>query len=183
LSSRPAFARHHHHLEQRDVARRFGDRLFSSVESVLLDIFDPMSTDTELQPRQKFAPSPAARARKRDQQVRRLTVRYEKLSGTAEPRLRPAFRNLAIITLMLERAYSTLRDRESLLNSDGELCSSLDAVRRLASTQSDLLRTCGLTAASISERGDRSLDAVFERISKVRKVREVAGDDEQKPAA
>jgi hypothetical protein len=64
---------------------------------------------------------------------------------------------LAIVTLMLERAYSTLRDRESLLNSDGEFCASLDAVRRMAATQSDLLRTCGLTAASISDRGDRKI--------------------------
>jgi hypothetical protein len=137
----------------------------------------------ELQPQPTFAPSPAARKTKRDQAIRRLTVRYEKLSGAAEPRLRPAFRSLAIVTLMLERAYAAIRDRESLLNSDGELCASLDAVRRMAATQSDLLRTCGLTAASISDRGDRSMDAVFERISKVRKVREGAGNDEQKPAA
>ncbi len=128
---------------------------------------------------------PRGLARKRDQQVRRLTVRYEKLSGSGDPRLRPAFRSLAIVTLMLERAYSTLRDRESLLNDQGELCVSLDAVRRMASTQSELLRTCGLTVASISDRGDRSLDAVFagRNFGKVRKVREGAGDDEQKPAA
>jgi hypothetical protein len=71
-----------------------------------------------------------------------------------------------------------------LLNDNGELCVSLDAVRRMASTQSELLRTCGLTAASIlSDRGDRSLDAVFERISKVRKVREGTGDSEQSSPA
>jgi hypothetical protein len=128
-------------------------------------------------------PQSRGMARKRDQQVRRLTIRYEKLSGTVDPRLRPAFRSLAIVTLMLERAYSTLRDRESLLNDQGELCVSLDAVRRMAATQSDLLRTCGLTAASISDRADSSLDAVFERISKVRKVREGGGDGEQSSAA
>lgn len=125
---------------------------------------------------------PRGLARKRDQVVRRLTLRYERLSGSTDQRLRPAFRSLAIVTLMLERAYSTLRDRESLLNSDGELCASLDAVRRMAATQADLLRTCGLTAASISDRGDRSLDAVFERISKVRKVREGAASGGQSPA-
>jgi len=100
-----------------------------------------------------------APARKRDEVVRRLTKRYEKLAGTAdEPRLRPAFRSLAIVTLMLERSYAALRDRESWLNSDMELCASLDSVRRLASTQSDLLRTCGLTIASISAPREKILD-------------------------
>jgi hypothetical protein len=130
------------------------------------------------------AKQPRGLARKRDQQVRRLTSKYERLSGTVDPRLRPAFRSLAIVTLMLERSYQTLRDRESLLNDNGELCVSLDAVRRLCSTHADLLRTCGLTVAStLSDRGDRSLDAVFERISKVRKVREGTGDSEQSSPA
>jgi len=39
-----------------------------------------------------------------------------------------------------------------------ELCASLDSVRRLASTQSDLLRTCGLTIASISAPREKILD-------------------------
>jgi hypothetical protein len=125
---------------------------------------------------------PREMPRKRDQQLRRLVTRYERLSGNVDPRLRPAFRSLAIVTLMLERSYQTLRDRESLLNEQGELCVSLDAVRRMAATQSDLLRTCGLTAASISDRGDSSLDAVFERISKVRKVRAGGGEGEQSSA-
>lgn len=131
-----------------------------------------METENQIAPAR-----PRGMARKRDQQVRRLTIRYERLSGTTDPRLRPAFRSLAIISLMLERSYQTLRERESLLNDGGELRASLDTVRRLLSTQKDLLRICGLTAESIlSDRGDRSLDAVFERIAKVKSVRERAGN-------
>jgi hypothetical protein len=126
--------------------------------------------------------TPAKRPR-RDQQARRQLAKLVKLSGLDDVRYRPALANLARITLLLQRSYETLRQRESLLNEDGELCSSIDVVRRLAGTQADLLKQLGLMPTSVLP-DDRagSLDAVFERISKVRKVREGASGEQSSAA-
>ena len=117
---------------------------------------------------------------KRDQQVRRAVRRLATIAPhLADPRYRPALQSLARITLLVDRAYETLRDRP-LLDENGELRPSLDTLRRMIGTQSDLLKAVGLMPTSVQpDSQHKTLDAVFERIEKVRQQR----DEKQNPAA
>jgi len=85
--------------------------------------------------------------------------------------------------LLGDRLYLTLKDRE-LVNEDGSAIGALESFRRLCDSTSTLLKSLGLMPTSLlpDERAG-SLDAVFERISKVRKVREGATSGEQSPSA
>lgn len=82
---------------------------------------------------------------KRDQQIRRLARRLQTLAPHLDrPEYAPLVRSFARITLLIERAYQTLRDGE-LLSDQGELRPSLDIFRRLTSTQAQLARELGLS--------------------------------------
>ena len=106
-----------------------------------------------------------------------------RLSGRDDPKYRPGFQMAAKILLVKERVYLSLKDRE-LINADGSVIGAVESFRRLCDSASAALKALGLLPSSVLP-DDRagSLDAVFERISKVRKTREGAGNDEQKPAA
>jgi hypothetical protein len=111
---------------------------------------------------------------KRDQQVRRAVRRLATIAPhLADPKYRPALQSLARITLLVDRAYETLRERP-LLDENGELRPSLDTLRRMIGTQSDLLKAVGLMPTSVlpDSQQHKTLDAVFERIEKVRRQRE-----------
>ncbi|MGA7873050.1 MAG: hypothetical protein WCA22_19340 [Candidatus Binatus sp.] len=89
----------------------------------------------------------------------------------------------AEILLVKERVYLSLKDRE-LINPDGSVIGAVESFRRLCDSAGAALKALGLLPSSVlpDERAG-SLDAVFERISKVRRVREGAASGEQSPAA
>jgi hypothetical protein len=88
-------------------------------------------------------------ARKRDQQVRRFVGRIRMLAPHCDnPVFTPALAAFARVSLMLERAYVFVRDKD-LIGENGELRSSVDAVRRLAETQSRLAKELGLTPGTL----------------------------------
>lgn len=121
--------------------------------------------------------------RRRDEQVRRAVRRLATIAPhLADLKYRPALQSLARISLLVDRAYETLKGR-SLLDENGELRPSLDTLRRLIGTQSDLLKAVGLMPTSILPDGHqhRTMDAVFARIAKVREQRE-EHEDKQEPA-
>lgn len=92
---------------------------------------------------------PRGLARKRDQQVRRFVGRIRMLAPHCDnPVFTPALAAFARVSLMLERAYSFVRDKD-LIGENGELRPSVDAVRRLAETQSRLAKELGLTPGTL----------------------------------
>jgi hypothetical protein len=125
---------------------------------------------------------PRKPARKRDQRTRRLVRVIERLSPTlSDPRYRPALQTAARLTLLVEATYQAIKDR-GLINEDGSLYGGLDVFRRLADSQLSALKSLGLSPSSILPQnpGERSFDAVYERIERVRKTR--ADGDANKPA-
>ena len=110
---------------------------------------------------------------RRDQQIRRTVRRLATLGNLADPRWRPALVSLARTTVLLDRMYEALRDRP-LLDDKGELRSSIDVLRRMISTQQSLLGSLGLLPTSVlpDNAAAKTLDAVFERMEKVRQQRE-----------
>jgi len=119
--------------------------------------------------------SAAARKLKRDAQVRRIVQRYAEIANLRDLRYRPVLASLARISILAERAYGHLKARKSLLADDGELCASIDVFRRLAATQLDLLKAVGLLPTSVlPDRDGQELEAAYERIEKMKVVREEA---------
>ncbi len=117
--------------------------------------------------------------RKKDTQVRRLVRRFEGLARLDDPRFRPALQSLARLTLLLERSYEHLKGRESLLNEKGELCTSVDVIRRLCESQASLLKMMGLTPTSVlPDQPDREIEAAYERITAMKRER---GDGDVEP--
>ncbi len=101
----------------------------------------------------------AAKVRKqKDKQVASVARRFAALSNLEDLKFRPALQALARITLLAERAYLVLKERESLLDEHGELCKSIDAYRRLVDSQANLLDMIGLTP-----RADREMRSWKER--------------------
>jgi hypothetical protein len=122
-----------------------------------------------------LSPAPRVPTRKRDEQVRRKVRALTALGpGLADVRYRPALHSLARLTLLVDRAYLTLKARTSLVNDDdGELCSSIDSFRRLVDGQASLLKSLGLMPTSVvPDARSGSLDAVYQRIEKIRKVKD-----------
>jgi hypothetical protein len=94
-------------------------------------------------------PQPRGIPRKRDQQVRRFIARIRTLAPHCDnPVFTPALAAFARVSLLLERAYAFVRDRD-VIGENGELRPSVDAVRRLAETQSRLAKELGLTPTTL----------------------------------
>jgi len=92
---------------------------------------------------------PARRQSKRDEQVRRFVRRLRALVPHLDnPIFLPALQSFARIHKLLDRSYGHLREG-SLLNQDGELRTSIDAVRRLAETHSRLSKELGITPTTL----------------------------------
>jgi hypothetical protein len=73
-----------------------------------------------------------------------------------------------------------LRERESLLDKDGELCKSIDVFRRLAETQAVLLKSVGLVpGASLPYLPDGEVEAAFERIEAIKRVTTIGELEEE----
>jgi len=125
---------------------------------------------------------PRAVTRKRDEQVRRKVRSIARLGNLADLRYRPALQSLARLMLLGDRLYLTLKDSD-LVKEDGSAIGALESYVRICNSTGTLLKSLGLLPTSILP-DDRagSLDAVFERISKVRKVREGADDGEHAQA-
>ncbi len=121
----------------------------------------------------------AAKVKKRKgRQVTALSIRFGALAGLADLKWRPALATLARVTLTLDRAYWVLKERESLLDKDGELCKSIDVFRRLAETQSVLLKAVGLVpGATLPTLPDGEIEAAYERIEALKRV-DTNGDRE-----
>ncbi len=87
--------------------------------------------------------------RKRDQQVRRFVARIRTLAPHCDnPVFAGSLAAFARVTLMLERSYAFIRDKD-VVGEDGELRPSVDTVRRLAETQSRLAKELGLTPTTL----------------------------------
>ena len=86
-------------------------------------------------------------------------------------RYRPLLAPLARISILVEQSFETLKKRESLLDAKGELCSSIDTVRRLLDSQVGMLRLAGLTPTAVLPPDSREYEAVFDRIEKMKTVR------------
>ena len=131
-----------------------------------------------LDPRVGGLASAAARKKARDEQVRRKVARFVEISNLADLRFRPALASLARITILLERAYAHLKARKSLLNDCGELCLSIDVFRRLAETQSSLLKAAGLLPNIVSaDNSGKEIEAAFERIEAMKRARGSSDDE------
>ncbi len=91
--------------------------------------------------------------RHRDEQIRRGVRKARRLAPHLDnPVFLPLLQSFCCISLLLERGYQSLRDR-SLLDDEGELCASIDVVRRLAETQTRLAEKLGLTPATLRAMG------------------------------
>lgn len=87
--------------------------------------------------------------RQRDEQVRRFCRKLRSLAPHLDNRtFGPQVQAYAKVTLLLARAYETLRTGE-LTNLDGEIKASVDVCRRLAETSSRLARELGITPATL----------------------------------
>lgn len=92
---------------------------------------------------------PRMPARKRDEQVRRLCRRLRTLAPHLDnPAFAPLIQSYAKVSLLLARGYESLRNGE-IVGPDGEMKSSVDAVRRLAETSARLARELGLTPLTL----------------------------------
>jgi hypothetical protein len=87
-------------------------------------------------------------SRKRDQQVRRFVRRIRTLAPHLDnPAFAPTLQSFARVSILLERGYAFLRDRDVI--ADDEIRSSYDSVRRMAETAARLARELGLTPATL----------------------------------
>jgi hypothetical protein len=89
--------------------------------------------------------------RRKDKQVAGIAQNFARLTGLEDVKFRPALMSLARVSLLAERCYQVLKDRESLLNAKGELCESIDSFRRLALAQAQMLDMLGLTPRAAQE--------------------------------
>jgi len=126
--------------------------------------------------------TPRAPTRKRDQKIRRAVRRLATIGNLTDLRYRPALQATARLSILLDTAYEHLKARESLLDENDELSSSLDTYRRLSDSFLAALKSLGLTPTSVLPDGDRSLDAVFERIGKAKRAREKEPDGPATPS-
>jgi hypothetical protein len=111
-------------------------------------------------------------------QVRNRAKRLTDTTGLDDPRFRPLLGSLARISILVEQSFESLKQRKSLLDAKGELCSSIDTVRRLLDSQVAMLRLCGLTPTAVLPPDSREYEAVFDRINKMKSVR-AATDSER----
>jgi hypothetical protein len=109
--------------------------------------------------------------RRKDKQVAGVAQNFARLTGLEDVKYRPALLSLARVSLLCERSYQVLKDRNSLLDADGELCKSIDVFRRLAETQSVLLKSLGLMPGSpVAESADKEIEAACVRIEALKRV-------------
>ena len=114
----------------------------------------------ELTPR--FAPSPAARKAKRDQQIRRVVRQIRRLAPYCDDaRFLPLLRSYAEVTLLCERSYAFLNDG-GLVNESGELKGSLNTFRQLTEQQRSLARELGLSPTTVRSFTHERRVAAFE---------------------
>ena len=121
----------------------------------------------------------AAKKRKsqRDAQVKRKVSRYVSITQLRDVRFRPLLNTLARVTILLERTYAHLRDRENLASQSGELTRSIDTVRRLADTQLRFLQAIGLTPMSsmpepLRDGSDDGIEAALTRMERIKVIRD-----------
>lgn len=87
--------------------------------------------------------------RKRDEAIRRFVRRCRSLAPHLESATyAPLLQSFGRISLLLARGYENLRDGE-IIGADGELRPSVDAVRRLAETQTRIAKELGLTPLTL----------------------------------
>jgi hypothetical protein len=110
-------------------------------------------------------------ALKRDSQVRNRMRRLVETTSLTDLRYRPLLASLARISILVEQGFETLKQRKSLLGDDGEICRSVDSVRRLLDSQVSMLRLAGLTPTAIAPPDGKEFEAVFDRIEKMKTVR------------
>jgi hypothetical protein len=66
--------------------------------------------------------------------VTALAIRSAGLAGLEDLKWRPALQTLARVTLLVDRTYTILKERDSLIGKDGDLCRSIDVFRRPAAS-------------------------------------------------
>jgi hypothetical protein len=120
----------------------------------------------------------------RDAQTRRVMARLAKISNLPDLKYRPVLLALARVSVLASRAYKHLKDRDSLLDEKGQLCSSIDTFRRLTSTQLDLFKAVGLTPSALlsADRNDREILAAVQRIENLTDARDDANGSAEQDA-
>jgi hypothetical protein len=119
-----------------------------------------------------------------DSEVEERQAALARIAGLRELRWQPALRALSHLSLIEERAYANLRGRD-LDGVDGELCRSVDTIRKLIETQFDLFEKLGLTPNSEAQpdAADKALPAVYRRIEQIRETRKQHERKEKRKAA
>jgi len=97
--------------------------------------------------------------------------RLVEVTALSDRRYRPLLASLARISILVEQGFETLKQRKSLLGDDGEICRSVDSVRRLLDSQVSMLRLAGLAPTAIAPPDGKEFEAVFDRIEKMKTVR------------
>jgi hypothetical protein len=88
--------------------------------------------------------------RKRDEQVRRFARRLRQIAPHLNDlRFGPLVSSFARISILLERAYATLKDRDLISPETDELRTSIDTVSRLIGQQVKLAAALGLSPMTI----------------------------------
>ncbi len=109
-----------------------------------------------------------------DVEVDRRQAELATIGGLTDLKWQPALRAAAHLSLIEERCYQNLKGRELENAVDGEICSSVDTVRKLISEQMKIYTALGLTPNSEAspDAATAALPAVFKRIEEIRKTRQ-----------
>jgi len=96
------------------------------------------------------------RRTKRDEQLRRFVRRLRTIAPHVDrPEYAPLLRAFAMVSLMLERCYAKLKERDLISLKTDELRSSIDTVQRLAGQAAKLAAALNLTPAVMGKMKDR----------------------------
>jgi hypothetical protein len=99
---------------------------------------------------------PTRRTQKRDEQLRRFVRRLRTIAPHVDhPEYAPLLRAFAMVSLMLERCYSKLRDRDLISEKTNEIRSSVETVQRLAGQAAKLAASLNLTPAVMGKMKNR----------------------------
>lgn len=131
----------------------------------------PKHVFTQAEHRAGGAAHAAIMKKRKGRAVTALAIRYAGLAGLEDLKWRPALQTLARVTLLVDRTYSVLKERETLIGKDGDLCRSIDVFRRLAETQPVLLKSVGLIpGAPMPTLPDGEIEAAYQRIDALKRV-------------
>jgi hypothetical protein len=155
----------------------------SAAEKPATDAVAPTSETFPIMPRppkSHFWPKRDEAQRRRDLQVRRIGRAVVRAEPTLkDPKFRPLLLSFARLTLLIEKAYDRIADKDDLISPEtGELGSSLDTISRLIAQQTKLGAALGLSPDVVPATPNRGFDltAALDRADRIHKQR-YGGED------